>query len=211
ITIPAASGGTIADLNITMNINHTWAGDLVGTLTSPSGTIVQLFSRPCDADATNGDIIATFDDAGSPQVCPGITGTVVPSAPLSAFNNLSSTGTWTLTIDDVSNNDGGSLNSWSLNICTIQPLSATSFEGFADFGLFPNPNKGDFNVKFTSASTNEIKVNVHDMRGRQVYEKLFSNTGAFNQNINLNKVEAGIYLVTITDGAKKTVKRIVIE
>ncbi|ENI5462117.1 proprotein convertase P-domain-containing protein [Flavobacterium psychrophilum] len=211
ITIPAASGGTIADLNITMNINHTWAGDLVGTLTSPSGTIVQLFSRPCDADATNGDIIATFDDAGSPQVCPGITGTVVPSAPLSAFNNLSSTGTWTLTIDDVSNNDGGSLNSWSLNICTIQPLSAPSFEGFADFGLFPNPNKGDFNVKFTSASTNEIKVNVHDMRGRQVYEKLFSNTGAFNQNINLNKVEAGIYLVTITDGAKKTVKRIVIE
>jgi hypothetical protein len=44
-----------------------------------------------------------------------------------------------------------------------------------------------------------------------VYEKSFSNTGTFNQNINLNKVEAGIYLVTITDGAKKTVKRIIVE
>ena len=49
------------------------------------------------------------------------------------------------------------------------------------------------------------------MRGRQVYEKSFSNTGSFNQNINLNKVEAGVYLVSIIDGAKKTLKRIVVE
>jgi hypothetical protein len=89
-------------------------------------------------------------------------------------------------------------------------LSTENFE-FQDFSLYPNPNKGDFKVKFTSASTNDIKINVHDLRGRQVYEKSFSNTGAFNQNINLNKVEAGIYLVSIIDGAKKTVKRIVVE
>ncbi|MEO8235449.1 MAG: reprolysin-like metallopeptidase [Flavobacterium sp.] len=209
-TISVVGGGTIGDVNVTMNITHTWAGDLVGTLTSPSGTIVQLFSRPCDADATNGNIVATFDDAGGPQVCPGITGTVVPSSPLSAFNNSTSTGTWTLTIADVAANDGGTINSWSLNICTIQPLSVDE-NSFQDFVLFPNPNKGDFTVKFTSASTNDIKVNIHDMRGRQVYEKSFSNTGAFNQNINLDKVEAGIYLVSIVDGAKKTVKRIVVQ
>ncbi|WP_395059881.1 reprolysin-like metallopeptidase [Flavobacterium sp.] len=94
---------------------------------------------------------------------------------------------------------------------TINPSLGTAAFEFQDFGLFPNPNKGNFNLRFTSASTNDIKVNVHDMRGRQVYEKSFSNTGAFNQNINLNKVEAGIYLVTIADGAKKTVKRIVVE
>ncbi|MEN9488802.1 MAG: hypothetical protein RL494_1067, partial [Bacteroidota bacterium] len=69
----------------------------------------------------------------------------------------------------------------------------------------------DFTIKFTSASTNDIKINVHDIRGRQVYEKSFSNTGAFNQNINLNKVASGVYLVSIIDGAKKTVKRIVVE
>ena len=49
------------------------------------------------------------------------------------------------------------------------------------------------------------------MRGRQVYEKSFSSTTAFNQNINLDKVEAGIYLVSIIDGAKKTVKRIIVD
>ena len=94
---------------------------------------------------------------------------------------------------------------------TISPSLATAAFEFQDFNLYPNPNKGSFDVKLTSASTNEIKINVHDMRGRQVYEKSFSNTGAFNQNINLNKVESGIYLVTISDGTKKTVKRIVVE
>ena len=89
-------------------------------------------------------------------------------------------------------------------------LGAPSFE-FQDFSLYPNPNNGSFAVKFTSASTNDIKINVHDMRGRQVYEKSFSNTGAFNQNINLDKVEAGVYLVTVSDGSSKTVKRIVVQ
>jgi hypothetical protein len=89
-------------------------------------------------------------------------------------------------------------------------LATENFE-FQDFALYPNPSNGNFTVNFTSVSTNDIKVNVHDLRGREVYEKSFSNTGAFNQNINLNKVEAGIYLVTIADGAKKTVKRIIVE
>ena len=87
---------------------------------------------------------------------------------------------------------------------------AANFE-FQDFGLFPNPNKGDFTVKFTSVPTNEVKVNVYDIRGRQVYEKSFSNAGTFNQNITLDQVEAGIYLVTITEGDKKATKRIIVK
>ena len=94
---------------------------------------------------------------------------------------------------------------------TINPSLGTANTEFQDFGLFPNPNKGQFTLKFTSSTSNDIQVNVHDMRGRLVYDKSFSNTIAFNQNINLNKVEAGIYLVSVVDGAKKTVKRIVIE
>ncbi|AIJ36753.1 T9SS-dependent choice-of-anchor J family protein [Flavobacterium psychrophilum] len=93
---------------------------------------------------------------------------------------------------------------------TAATLGKSDFE-FENFSMYPNPNKGNFVLKFTPTSTNDIKINVCDISGREVYEKSFSNTGAFNQNINLNKVEAGIYLVSISDGAKKTVKRIVVE
>ena len=97
------------------------------------------------------------------------------------------------------------------NAFTITTALGTDNFEFQDFGLFPNPNNGDFNLRFTSASAKVIRVNVHDMRGRQVYENSFSNTGTFNQNITLNKVAPGIYLVTLADGDKKTTKRIVVE
>ena len=38
--------------------------------------------------------------------------------------------------------------------------------------------------------------------------KEYSNTGFFNQNIELDKAQSGIYMVSISDGTKKTVKKI---
>ena len=212
-TLNIPSGGLISDVNIAMNITHTWINDLAATLTSPSGTVVQLFSRQCPSSSTYVNLNATFDDSGIPLVCgtnPAIAGTVIPSQPLSAFNNLNSTGTWTLTILDGAGGDGGSLNSWSLNICTNQTLVSENFE-FRDFALFPNPNNGSFTVKFLSQSSSDIGISIHDIAGREVYSKTFLNTGAFNQNIDLNKVQSGIYLVSILDGVNKTVKRIIVE
>ncbi len=214
LSIPA--GGTISDVNVTMNINHTWVNDLTVSLKSPAGTSVDLFKNVCDPTNGNIDINASFDDSGVALVCnpgptpAGISGNIIPAQALSAFNGQSSTGTWTLTVVDAYNGDGGKLNSWSLNICTVAPLGIQQNQ-FTDFALFPNPNNGNFNLKFTSNSSNDIKVSVNDIAGRLVYDNSFQNSGVFNQEINLNKVQAGIYLVTVTDGEIKTTKRIIVE
>lgn len=213
-TISIPSGGNISDVNVTMNITHTWINDLTATLTSPTGTIVQLFSGECNPNASINNIVATFDDSGIAIVCgnnPGISGTVMPNQALSAFNNSNSSGTWVLTISDSFNQDGGALNSWSLNICTVEPLVSEDFD-FNDFVLYPNPNQGSFTVKFLSNSQNElIDIDVYDLRGRSVYKKSFSNTETFSQTINLDNVQSGVYLVSIFDGNKKVVKRIIVE
>ncbi len=211
-TLNIPSGGTIGDVNVTMNITHTWINDLTATLISPSGTQVQLFVQPCtSADIQN--IVATFDDAGANVVCgtnPGITGTVKSSQLLSALNGQSSTGTWTLRIFDGFNQDGGTLNSWSLNICTVQ-TAGTEENILKDFVIYPNPNNGNFTVQFESNSGNDIKINVHDISGRVIFEKSYQNTGTFNQNLQLNTVQAGTYLVTVQDGDTKTTKRIIVK
>ncbi|WP_130736321.1 reprolysin-like metallopeptidase [Flavobacterium sp. J27] len=212
-TLNIPSGGTISDVNITMNISHTWINDLTATLTSPTGTVVELFSNECSPNTSVNNIVATFDDAGVAIVCgnnPGISGTVLPSQPLSVFNGTNSTGTWTLTVSDAFNQDGGTLNSWSLNICTVEPLGSESFD-FDDFALYPNPNNGSFTVKLMSKSSNDITIDVYDISGRQVFANSYSNTGNFSQNINLNAVQSGVYLVAITDGNARTVKRIIVE
>lgn len=92
-------------------------------------------------------------------------------------------------------------------------IAGLSNEDFVlnNFSLYPNPNKGSFTVQFDSLTTNEIAISVFDLRGRNIFEKTYSNTGLFSQNIALDAVQKGIYLVTIKDGDKKMVKKIVVD
>jgi subtilisin-like proprotein convertase family protein len=69
------TAGTITDLDVEVAISHTWAGDLVIKLVSPSSEVLTLMSRPglaepaddgtdCCGDSSNLDISfpLTFDD-----------------------------------------------------------------------------------------------------------------------------------------------------
>lgn len=91
-----------------------------------------------------------------------------------------------------------------------QSLGVDNFE-INDLSIYPNPNNGTFNVQFNSTSSNEIKINVHDIRGREIYNKSFQNNGLFNESIQFNNVQSGVYLVTVQDGTRKEVKKIVVE
>lgn len=209
INIP--SGGTLSDVNLGVNITHTYVSDLTITLTGPTGASAIVFNRGCGSSQ---NINATFDDSGSVIACganPAVSGIVIPANALSVFNGLNPVGNWTLTVADGFNQDGGSLDSWSLNLCSTAPALSNQDFDFTDFILSPNPSNGNFNVRFKSALSNEIKISVHDMRGRQVFDKKFSNNGTFNQDITLGNVQSGIYLVSISDGIKKSVKRIIIQ
>ena len=112
---------------------------------------------------------------------------------------------------DTFTGDNGTLNSWGIEICT-QAITLTS-EDFTitNLAIYPNPNNGNFNIQFTSNSSNEINVGVHDMRGREIFTNKYSNNGLFNENLQLSNVQSGIYLVTIQDGSSKVTKKIVIE
>ncbi|WP_417352460.1 zinc-dependent metalloprotease family protein [Flavobacterium alkalisoli] len=83
--------------------------------------------------------------------------------------------------------------------------------GLKGFALYPNPNNGNFTVSFTSATANDINVAVYDMRGRQILSNNYANTGTFSSDINLQGVQSGIYLVSVQDGNRKEVKKIVVQ
>lgn len=107
----------VADVNINLDVTHTYLEDLVISLISPAGTKVVLTSSSCGSLR---NINATFDDDGSPFTCmnnPAITGVVRPLGSLASFNGESLFGEWTLEIRDNAPSDGGSLNAFSLDIC----------------------------------------------------------------------------------------------
>ncbi|NDI98007.1 T9SS type A sorting domain-containing protein [Flavobacterium sp. LaA7.5] len=93
----------------------------------------------------------------------------------------------------------------------ISSTNAKDDFGLQSFKLYPNPNNGSFSVAFNSENTNDVNIAVHDMRGREVYSNRYKNTGAFTANINLHELQSGIYMVTVTDGDRKAVKKIIVE
>ncbi|WP_345091649.1 reprolysin-like metallopeptidase [Flavobacterium chungnamense] len=212
-TLNVTSTNTVSDANVTIDITHSWVNDMTITLISPSGTQVQLVAQPCTSVALN-DITATFDDAGVPIVCgnnPAISGVVIPAQALSAFNGEPMNGTWTLRVLDSFNQDGGSINGWSLNLCNTAPALAVNQNIFENFALYPNPNNGTFTVQFNSLSDNSILIGIHDIRGREVFSKTYQNNGFFNEKLQLDNLQSGVYLINIQDGDKKITKKIVIE
>ena len=118
LTVGAASGGTIADVNVLdLMGTHTFMGDLDFFVESPAATSVQIREQACGTDE---DFDLNYDDQaapGSPPCPPTDGGTYQPVSPLAAFNGESSNGTWTLTIVDNFGGDSGQLASWGLEIC----------------------------------------------------------------------------------------------
>ena len=117
--------GTISDLDVVNVVGvHSWLDDLTFTLTSPAGTSVVLVSEEC---GSNENFNITFDDEGAANFpCPyNDGGSYMPEGSLSDFNGENPQGVWTLTIDDDANQDGGSLNSWGLQICAEGVFSGT--------------------------------------------------------------------------------------
>ncbi len=107
----------IADLNVSLVLDHTFLADLVVTLTSPLGTQVTLIASSC-GELKNVD--ATFDDDAPNFICsgdPAIQGTIKPLGALDSFNGESIFGEWTLTVEDNAASDGGSLKAFSLQVC----------------------------------------------------------------------------------------------
>lgn len=119
LTIPSLNNQIIDTVEVSLNISHTWLSDLTVSLISPTGTIVQLFTNQC---GSSDNAIATFTSTGAVISCssnPALSGTFAPTQPFSSFTGQDSQGTWTLRVFDSANQDGGTINSWSVTFCTI--------------------------------------------------------------------------------------------
>jgi len=115
-----ATNKVIRDVNISVNITHTWIGDLDLMLISPSGKSVLLVTSRQDDGANY--INTVFDDSALNTISMGTapyTDTFKPEGTLSLFNNEESVGNWILKAVDSGPADIGTINSWSLEICGV--------------------------------------------------------------------------------------------
>ncbi|MBL7729635.1 MAG: proprotein convertase P-domain-containing protein [Chitinophagaceae bacterium] len=115
--------------NTSSAMNHTFIGDLIFRLTSPTATTVNVMNR---RGGTRENICATLldDDGGFPSLATVtsvtgqfLSGNFAPDNPLSAFDGVSPNGNWNLNVSDNAGIDVGSMRRFSLIISTASPTT----------------------------------------------------------------------------------------
>lgn len=129
INVPVS--GVIEDVNIELDINHTWIADLDITVTHNANT-EQLWDNRC---GSSNNIHATADMAGTVTLCATINAgpadTVRYSPAVAAFGNLADfntgdgLGNWSLFIVDQAGFDVGVLVHWAVEL--TQRINTTPF------------------------------------------------------------------------------------
>jgi len=122
----------IQDINVTVDIAHTWDTDLDVYLISPENTRVELFTDV----GSSGDNFenTTLDDEAATPITSGtapFSGSYSPEGLLADFDGEDPNGTWTLEVTDDSAGDDGTLNSWSIALAFTddEPFTQTNEEG----------------------------------------------------------------------------------
>jgi len=176
VTVPlevANISSEILDLDVTLNILHTYIADLTISIVHPAGDTVILFNPPIvpslGANMTN----CRFDDEATTQIGQGtgpFTGSFVPEEPLSPLESLNPIGIWTLSIQDFGVGDTGYVEGFVLHFQS-ELLDADDREvglpqAFKLHPAFPNPFNASVGLTLDVLREQAIELAVYDIMGR---------------------------------------------
>ncbi len=89
--------------------------------------------------------------------------------------------------------------------------ATTNLEDYTTLTLFPNPANDYVNVVY-EGQTGNLVVSITTLDGKSLYDKRVPEfEGTYNDQIDLSNFPAGIYVLYITQGEKRTSKQLVVE
>ncbi|MGL2962721.1 S8 family serine peptidase [Flavobacterium sp. RSB2_4_14] len=209
VPLTISGGYNIGDLNVNLAITHTWIGDMIITLIGPvaiGSPVITLFENPC---GDNQNINCTMDDDGVSPSCsgiPAITGPIAPVTALSSLNSLPADGVWTLKVVDPYNQDGGTIDSFSIDLCRVEQALAVVTNPILKSSVYPNPTKGIVNIDIPSL-TDTATIKLFDIQGRQILSK---ETNQVSTSFSIENLQDGIYLVNIGNDQGSITKKIIL-
>lgn len=151
------------EVDVVVDITHTYIGDLIVELRSPLGTVLRLHNR---TGGSTDNLHTTYDEL-TPPAGPGTMG---------VFSGVSAQGDWRLFVSDNASIDVGTIDSWTLQFkapepcepVTSVPAIAAAAGGFALDAPRPNPSRGTTALSFALPAEGPVSLAVYDVQGRRV-------------------------------------------
>lgn len=123
---------------------------------------------------------------------------------ISYTNTLSSPATAVFVVN-ILNASAGWLPNQQINIVIDADMSLTHF-GLDEIKVFPNPNKGTFELSLPSVVSGDFGVMLFDLQGRKIWNTTISESRVFD----VQNLQDGLYMLTITKDGKSVTKRVVL-
>ena len=163
---------TVLDVNVLLNVQHTFDADLTLALISPSGTELVL-SGGVGLDGDNYTDTYFDDEADiaidSSAAVPPFTGRFKPIDKLWLFDGESSGGVWKLKVIDNGFQDGGALLGWSVSFKYSTGSDYVNIPGnFSLVKNYPNPFNPKTRILFNVPVSAVVKITIYDAAGREV-------------------------------------------
>ncbi|NUO20187.1 carboxypeptidase regulatory-like domain-containing protein [bacterium] len=211
----------IEDLDVTVNITHTWVSDLDLYLISPWGDTVQLAEDPTTfppgANMTN----CRFDDEAAvafnyETLTAPFTGSWQPFEELGAFEGFTTQGIWTLRAVDNEQADVGSIGVFIVHVLheasAVGPRGEGIPTGFAMHEAFPNPFNPSTRIDFDVPATTNGELKIYNSLGQEVATLVSGQlaTGLHSVYFDASALTSGIYFAQLRAGSFVATQKLVL-
>jgi subtilisin-like proprotein convertase family protein len=197
----------IADIDVIVNITHSWIADLTVWLVSPSGHRIVLESKlgGSSANMTN----CRFDDEAANPIglaTAPFTGSFSPFDAMSVVDGDSTAGTWILEAYDGGEQDVGYIGNVTLNIKTYnsvavdEPHASLLPASLVFNGNYPNPFNSRTDFRFELAQPGLVTLALYNTLGQEVAQVMSGRmeAGTHTVNYDANSLASGVYIARLT-------------
>ncbi len=206
----------ITDVNVRIDtVVHTWDGDLTFILSKGSTSVVIINQVGGSGDNFIGTIL---NDSATTPIASGtapFTGSYRPSNPLTPFYGPFVSGFWVLSISDGFAGDTGFLRRWCL-VFTYTTTDCTGIQQTVEipnyYSLsqnYPNPFNPVTSIKFTLPQSENVKLVVFDILGREVKTLVneFRHQGVYEVSFDASSLSSGAYFYRLDAGEFTATKK----
>lgn len=211
------TGSVVLHVNYRIiNLTHTWDSD------------VRMYAQHLNTGSLivnwvggSGDnfINTVLNDSGAIPIASGFApfdGTFRPSNPLTGFNGLSPDGYWKLVLTDSASGDTGLLTGWSIQVTYQNPVGGIhtiEIPNYYSLGQnYPNPFNPSTVIKFTLPKTENVKLVVFDILGKEVKTLVNEERtpGVYEINFDASSLSSGVYFYRLVAGSYTAAKKMLI-
>ncbi|MEZ4888919.1 MAG: T9SS type A sorting domain-containing protein [Chitinophagales bacterium] len=178
---------------------------VVHVLNAPQPNIIAPITSICEGQQVQ--LIATENS--------GATFTWSPTEGLSNPNNnvtlASPANTTTYTLSASNNTGCTTTTEITIEVSGCVNTSIEDWIGIEDISLFPNPNKGVFQLQFELTETKNIQIQLYNTIGQLLEQSVSNNqSGIFNQTFDLTNKAAGLYYLEVKIDGSRHLEKIMV-